>query len=104
MRGQPDLFGEIPEDEIVKIARKAAEERGYAIYADFNEYMGQKMAQRGLKPTGGGWYLFFIQKALEGARWKRETEHWPTAHWPTRFYPPSTESPNLGRRQDDTTP
>jgi len=93
MRGQPDLFGEIREDEIVKIARKAAEERGYAIYADFNEYMGQKMAQRRLKPTGGGWYHFIIKEALEVAGWKCET-----AHRPTRFYPPGTESPNLGRR------
>lgn len=88
MRGQPDLFGEISEDEIVKIAREAAEKRGYAIYADYDEYMGQKIARRRLNPTGGGWYHFIIKEALEAAGWKRDT-----AHRPTRFYPPDTEPP-----------
>ena len=86
MRKGPDLFGEIHEEDLVKVARETAEKRGYAIYADFNEYMGQKMAQRRLKPTGGGWYHFTIKRALEATGWKRDT-----AHRPTRFYPPGTE-------------
>ena len=42
MRGQQDLFGKIHKDEIVEIAQKAAEKRGYAIHSDFVEYMKQK--------------------------------------------------------------
>ena len=52
MTGQPDLSGEIhedEEDEIVKIAREAADERGYAIYDDYEEYMKQRKRQEGLK-------------------------------------------------------
>ena len=98
MRGQPDLFGEIHEgeedlliSEIVRIARKAAEEKGYVLYRDFDEYMEQKRVQKKFKFRRGGWYHFKILKPLEDAGWKHDT-----AHRPTRFYPPSTES--LGGR------
>ncbi|MBA7573148.1 hypothetical protein ES708_14943 [subsurface metagenome] len=124
MRRQLGLLGKVisrPEIkvEIIEIASQASEKRrraaekvskqmrlsgtvpvcrGYAIYADFNEYMGQKMAQRRLKPTGGGWYHFIIKKALVGAGWECDT-----AHRPTRFYLPGTESPNFEKetRRDD---
>ena len=86
MTGQPDLFGEIHEDELVKIAREAAEKRGYAIYADFEEYMEQKRIQKKLKFRSGGFYHFKIKKPLEAAGWKCET-----TYRPTRFYPPGTE-------------
>ena len=45
MRGEADFFGEIHEDELIKIAWEAALKRRYAIYADFNKYMGQKMVK-----------------------------------------------------------
>ncbi len=92
MRGQPDLFGEIHEDEIVKIAWEAAEERGYAIYADFNEYTGRKMAQRRLKPLRGGRFHHIIWDTLRAYGWNRET-----AHRPTRFYPPAQSFPRIIR-------
>ena len=38
-------MGEIHEDEIIKIARQAAEKRGYAIYADYNEHMKQLICE-----------------------------------------------------------
>jgi len=86
MRGQPDLWGEIHEDEIVKIAREAAEKRGYAVYSDFDKYMEQEIAEGRLKPTRGGRYHHHIKEVLEASGWKRET-----AYRPTRFYPPGSE-------------
>uniref|UniRef100_A0A6H1Z793 Uncharacterized protein n=1 Tax=viral metagenome TaxID=1070528 RepID=A0A6H1Z793_9ZZZZ len=90
MRGEPDLFGEIHEDEIVKIAREAAEKRGYAIYSDFNEFVGRKMTQGRLKPTQGGWYHRIIRCHLRRDGWV-----WVPYAPPVRaqFYPPGTELP-----------
>jgi len=94
MRGQPDIFGEIHEDEIVKIAREAADERGYAIYDDYEEYMKQRMLREGLKLSN--WDIpnikFEIRGTLRAAGWVPSPKH-PE----TRFYPPGTEQPNLGR-------
>jgi len=94
MRGQRDLFGEIREDEIVKIARKAVEERGYAIYEDYEEYLKQRMLREGLKLSN--WDIpeikFEIRGTLLAAGWTSSP-----GHPKTRFYPPGTESPNLGR-------
>lgn len=85
MSGQPGLIGEIHEDEIVKIARKAADERGYAIYRDFDEYMEQKKVQKKLKFRRGGWHYLEILNHLEDAGWK----HIPGwSRDPARFYPP----------------
>ena len=94
MRGQPDLFGEIHEDEIAKIACEAAEERGYAIYEDFNEFMKQLICQGGrLKPSRAGRFLQHIKMTLRTDGWIPSQ-----GHPETRFYPPSTEPPNSGRR------
>ncbi len=100
MRGKADLFGEIHEDELIKIAWEAALKRGdaiyadykmgYAIYADYNEYMGQKMTQGRLKPVRGGRYQHTIKRALLQGGWKPSY-----GHPETRFYPPSTETPLL---------
>ncbi len=87
MRGQPDLFGEIREDELIKIAWEAAGERGYAIYADFNEYMGQKMAQGRLKPTGSGWFHHTIKRALVQGGWIWMPRMPSYGRPETRFYP-----------------
>jgi len=112
MREQPKLWREIHGNEIVKIAREAAEKRraaaeelargrgqqqslldgtvepcrGYAVYSDFDDYMEQEIAEGRLKPTGGGWYQHRIKEVLEADGWKRET-----AYRPTRFYPPGSE-------------
>jgi len=47
-------FGEIHEDEIVKIAQKVADEKGYAIYEGYEEYMKQRKRQDGLKLSNWG--------------------------------------------------
>jgi len=90
MRGQPDLWGEIHEDEIVKIAREAAEKRGYAIYDDFEEYFEQRKIREGLKVLS--WnpakVMSKIRKTLKAAGWTRRK-----VCSKTRFYPPGSEEP-----------
>ena len=97
MRGKADLFGEIHEDELIKIAWEAALKRGYAIYADYNEYMTQLICQGRLRPTDGGRFQFKIKGTLKVADWICSPRH-PE----TRFYPPGTESPNLGSKYEAT--
>jgi len=92
MTGQPNLWGEIKEDEIIKIARKAAEKRGYAIYADYNEYMRPKICQGKLEPVRAGWFLYEIRATLVADEWIHSSGH-PEA----RFYPSGTPPPT-----DDT--
>ena len=102
MRGQADLLGEIHEDELIKIAWEAALKRGYAIYAEFNEYMGQKMAKGRLKPVRGWRFHHTIKRALVQGGWKWMPPM-PRYGFPeTRFYPPSTEPPNLGSKHEAT--
>ena len=94
MRGQPDFFGEIHEDEIIRIAREAAEKRAYAIYADYNEYMRELIChQDSLDPVRAGRFLQHIRRTLLEDEWISSP-----GHPETRFYPPGTELPNLGRR------
>jgi len=88
MRGQPGLFGEIHEDEIVKIAREAAEKRGYAIYDDFEEHFEQRKIREGLKVLS--WnpskVKSKIRKTLKAAGWTRRK-----VRSKIRFYPPGTK-------------
>lgn len=92
MRGQADLLGEIHEDEIIKIAWQAAEKRGYAIYADYNEHMKQLICEGRLEPVNGGRYQFTIKERLVANGW----EHIPGGpHDPARFYPPSKNHQRL---------
>ena len=90
---QADLWGEIHEDEIVKIAWEAAEKRGYAVYKDYNEYTKQLISQGSLDPVRAGRFLQDIRKTLLQHEWIPSP-----GHPETRFYPPGTELPNLGRR------
>jgi len=88
MREQPNFWGEIHEDEIVKIAREAAEKRGYAIYDDFEEYFEQRKVREGLKVLS--WnppeVMSEIKETLKAAGWTRRK-----VCSKTRFYPPGTE-------------
>ena len=86
MRGEPDLFGEIHEDEIVKIARKAAKKRGYAIYDDYYEYMWQLICQSPPKPVRAGRFFHYIRGTLLEDGWVHRPRHAET-----RFYPPGTD-------------
>ena len=87
MRGRLDLWGEIEENEVVKIAEGGVEKRGYAIYADYNEYMRQKICKGRLEPVHAGFFLFLIRETLMRNKWI------PNPHNPeTRFYPPSYSS------------
>lgn len=90
MRGQPDLFGEIHEDEIVKIAWEAAEKRGYAIYDDDNEYMRPAIDQR--RPAGVGFSHLKIESKIKETLERNGWIH-SSGHPETRFNPPSTEKP-----------
>ena len=88
MREQPDLCGEIHENEIVKIAWEAVGKRGYAIWDDFDEYIKKIVARNRLKLSG--WDVSIvksnIRKTLKAAGWKRRK-----VHSEIRFYPPGTE-------------
>jgi len=85
MTGQTDLFGEIHKDELVKIAQKAAEKRGYAIWTDFEEYIERRKREERLKLSG--WHVreirHEIKETLLAARWTAST-----VHRQARFYPP----------------
>lgn len=55
--------------KIIRIARRAAKNRGYAVYADYNDYLADLIAEGDLEPVRAGWTLQEIRKALEGAGW-----------------------------------
>lgn len=100
MTGRTDLFGEIHEDEIVKIAREAAEKRGYAIWTDFEEYIERRKREERLKLSGWGirQIKYEIKETLLAARWtpskvRREA----------RLYPPGTEPPENQRKKNQLT-
>jgi len=77
---------------IIKIAWQAAEKRGYAIYADYNEHMKQLICEGRLEPVNGGRYQFTIKERLVADGW----EHIPSGpHDPARFYPPSKNHQRL---------
>jgi len=113
MRELPGLFGEIHDDEIVKIAWEAAEKRrvaaeeiarergkqkildgtvapcrGYAVWDDFRDYMEQRKLREGLKLTGRDMQELKgkMRKTLKAAGWTdREV------HSKILFYPPGSE-------------
>lgn len=94
MSGRLNLWGEIEEheeDKIVTIAEEAAEKRGYAIYADYNEYMEPKIRQAQLEPADIGRVqekiLLVIKETLATNGW---TPTWGNRE--RRFYPPSYSS------------
>lgn len=73
------------EDKIIQIARDAANNRGYAVYDDYNEALRQEVCQeRWLEPTQVGFFLFTIKRTLIQGGWRFEK------HRPARFYPPSS--------------
>jgi len=111
MREQPGPFGETYENEIVKIAREAAEKRrvaaeklsgelgkqqrldgtvepcrGYAVYSDFEGYIKQRIGMV------SGWNSaerrFHIWDILDSAGWEYKRGR---GRRPTRFYPPGGE-------------
>jgi len=94
MREKPDLFGEIHKDEILKIAEEAAKKKGYAIYEDYEEYLGQRKLREGLKLAT--WAIpkikIEIRRTLLKDKWiamrGRGTR-------PTRFYPEHTDQLKL---------
>ena len=98
-----DLFGEIHIDELIKIAWEAALKRGYAIYADytlgyaiyddFNKYMGQKMAKGRLKPVRGGWFHYYIKRVLVKGGWIWEPRMPRYGRPEARFHPPNIGPP-----------
>jgi len=94
MRGQPDLSGEIHEDEIVKIARKAADEREYAIYEDYEEYLWQRVLEEGLNLAN--WDIPKIKIEIRGTLLEDEWIPSP-GHPETRFYPPGTDLDRTNR-------
>jgi len=74
MRGQLNLFGEVEKneaDKIVEIAERAAMQRGYATYDDYNEYMEPRI--RKARPAETGWVqkrIFIdIKKTLLAQGW-----------------------------------
>ena len=87
MRGQLNLWGEIEENEVVKIAEGGVEKRGYAIYSDYNEYMRQKICEGRLEPVRAGWFLFPIRETLIANGWILDSDYRER-----RFYPPSYSS------------
>lgn len=73
------------EKRIVKIAREAANNRGYAVYDDYNEALRQEICQEvSLEPTHAGWYLFTVKRTLIQRGWRFEKNR------PARFDPPSS--------------
>jgi hypothetical protein len=75
----------LDENRILEIARVAANDRGYAIYDDFNEALRREIChERWLEPTHVGWFLFTIKRVLVQAGWTFEK------HRPARFYPPGS--------------
>jgi len=75
----------LDENEIVQIARGATNNRGYAVYDDYNEALRREICQeRWLEPTHVGWFLFTIKRTLIRRGWSFEK------HRPARFYPPSS--------------
>ena len=58
-------------ERIVEIAKQAANRRGYAIYADYDEDLQHEICvERTLKPTRAGFYLFTIKNTLKKAGWR----------------------------------
>ncbi len=74
----------LSEDRIIQIASDAANNRGYAIYDDYNEALRQEICERRLEPARAGFFLFTIKETLIQNRWRFEK------HRPARFYPPRT--------------
>ena len=119
MRGQPDLFGEIhdEEDEILNIAWEAAEKRqqaaeqaaektgkqmildgtvpvcrGYVVYSDFNEFMRRKMGEPQPALADIAHAQERIEVAIKEILEACEWEHDPgRGRREARFYTPSTE-------------
>ena len=89
MIGERDLWGEIHEDEIVKIARKAADERGYAIYRDYNDYIEKRMRRLDPEPGNIGRTHEKIILKIKGIL---EARGWGLSLTGERqFYPPGTD-------------
>jgi len=92
MNGQQDLFGEIHEDELVKMAQKVAAERGYATYRDYNDYIWERIRRE--KPEGADIGRTHEKILLEIVE-KLEARVWVSpplaAGEERRFYPPGTE-------------
>jgi hypothetical protein len=75
------------QEKIVKIAREAANHRGYTVYDDYNEALRHEIChERLIEPTHAGWYLFTIKRTMINAGWRFEK------HRPARFYPPTQSS------------
>ena len=74
-------------ERIVEVARQAANERGYAVFADYNEDLRREIcAERTLEPTQAGFYPFTIKSVLKSAGWRSEEGH---PGRPARFFPPA---------------
>jgi len=90
MMGQPDLFGEIHEDEIIKIAWEAVAERGYATYRDYNDYIEEELRSLESEPANTGRahekILLEIKARLEAEGWTLCIER--RGHGERQFYPP----------------
>ncbi len=87
MKGQTKDGYQVNENWILKIAREAVENKGFAIYGDYDEYMWQEIHQGHLLPKHVRLFYLTIRETLVTNRW---TSNW--VNHETRFYAPRTKS------------
>lgn len=90
MLGRLNLFGEVEKseaDKIVEIAERAATQRGYATYDDYNEYMEPRIEKT--QPAKKGWVqkriIMDIKETLLAYGWMIRRPH---NRGQTMFYSP----------------